>query len=147
MPQTLRDVLRTVPLYSDGERYVMLRLPPAAITAAAGVLAEIGEPFAALVLDKDEVTLILQADDLPDFAKRMPGHQVVTVEYRLITFDLVLEPTLTGFMAAVTQTLAAADVPILAVSAFSRDHVLVPAAQYEVAVAALETLKASFKES
>jgi len=39
--------------------------------------------------------------------------------------------------------LAAADVTILPLAAFSRDHLLVPAAQFDSALQALEALKSS----
>jgi hypothetical protein len=61
--QTVEDALRAATLYSDDVTYIMVSLPAAAITAAAGVLAEISEPFAALIADKDEVTLVLTADE------------------------------------------------------------------------------------
>lgn len=141
MTQTVEQVLKDATLYTDGQLYLVVKLPPAAITAAAGIFAEIGEPFGAVIADKDEVTLTLPADALPDFAKRLPGHVASAEPYRLITFDLELEPTLTGFMAAVSAALAAAGVSILPLAAFSRDHILVPAAQFEAALAALQKLK------
>jgi hypothetical protein len=140
MAQTVDEALQAAQLYSDGEEYRLIRLPAPAIMAAAAVIAEIGEPFAALVIDKDEVTLILPADTLADFARRLPGHTVSAAAYRLITLDVELEPELTGFMARIAQTLAEADIPIVALGAFTRDHLLVPSAHFDAAMTALQRL-------
>ena len=143
MTQSAHEALKAAVLYSDGERYALIKLPTAAITAAAGILAEIGEPFAALLVDKDEVSLVITASDLEDYGKRLPGHQTSGRYYRLITFDGDLSPDLIGFMALIARTLAEAGVWILPLGAYTRDHLLVPENQYEIAVAALEKLKQS----
>lgn len=141
MPQTVETALAEATLYSDKQDYALVKLPPAAITAAAGVVAEIGEPFCALLADKDEVSLLIPAQALADFANRLPGHTAEANAYRLITLDVVLEPDLTGFFARVSQALADAGVSILALSAFSRDHLFVPKVQFDAAFAALQSLK------
>lgn len=140
MPQTIEQVLKQARLYTDDQAYLLVRLPPNAITAAAGVLAEIGEPFGALLADKDEVTLIMPADALEEFALRLPGYVASETTYRLLTFDVELEPTLVGFFAQISAVLAKANVPILAFSAYSRDHLLVREADFAAARAALAAL-------
>lgn len=141
MAQTVEQVLAKATLFSDGELYKLVHLPPNAITAAAAVLAEIGEPFSALIVDKDEVTLVLSKADLEEYARRLPDHKASADDYRLITFDVELEPTLTGFMARVSQVLAEAKVVIMPFAAFNRDHLLVPAHQFEQAMKALRGLQ------
>jgi hypothetical protein len=140
MGGALEQILKSASLYTDEQTYVIAHLPPGAITAAAGVLAEVGEPFGAVVVDKDEVTLILPSVWWDDFKHRLPEHEVAG-PYRLITFDLPLELDLVGFMAAVSGALAAASVPIMPVAAYQRDHLLVPAGQFDAAWAALEALR------
>ncbi|NWG16622.1 MAG: ACT domain-containing protein [Chloroflexi bacterium] len=141
MAQTVQEALQQTRLYSDNLDYTLLKLPPNAITAAAGIIAEIGEPFNALIVDRDEVSLIIPAEAVADFIKRLPGHTTAPMRYRLITLDVVLELSLTGYLAAVGSALAAAGVPILACAAYSRDHLLVPADQFDLAMKTLETLK------
>ncbi len=141
MTQTAQDALKTAILYSDGERYALIKLPAAAITVAAAIIAEIGEPFSALLIDKDEVSLVLSADDLEDYAKRLPGHETTGRYYRLITFDGELSPDLIGFMALIAKTLADAGIWILPLGAYTRDHLLVPEEKFDAAIAALEQLK------
>jgi hypothetical protein len=142
MTRTVEQILSQAAFYSDNQDYVLLGLPAAAVTAAAGVIAEIGEPFSALLVDKDEVTLLIPAEALPDFAPRLPGHEAAAEPYRLITIDIALEPDLTGFMAVISAALAKAGVPILPFAAYTRDHIVVPAAHFDAALSALERLKA-----
>lgn len=143
MTQTAQEALKKAVLYSDGERYALIKLPAPAITAAAAIIAEIGEPFAALLIDKDEVSLVLSAGDLEDYAKRLPGHETTGRFYRLITFDGELSPDLVGFMALIAKTLADAGIWILPLGAYTRDHLLVPEEKFDAALAALEQLKQS----
>lgn len=141
MTQTVDSALAAAAFYTDDQPYVLLRLPRGAITAAAGIVAEIGEPFCALLIDKDEVTLLIPAEAADDFAPRLPGADRAATAYRLITLDVILEPDLIGFMAHISAALAAAGVSILPFAAASRDHLIVPASQFDAAWAALHALK------
>ena len=71
MPQALEQVLQRTELYCDYCDYKLVRLPANGITIAAGVLAEASVPFTALVVDKDEVTLMLPDDVCQAFATRL----------------------------------------------------------------------------
>lgn len=141
MAQTVESALKSATLYSDDLAYVMVSLPTAAVTAAAGVLAEISEPFTVMIVDKDEITLVLTEAEVNEFSRRLPGARMSDARYRLITFDVALEPTLVGFMAKVSTALAAAGVTLMPFAAFHRDHILVPADQYDQARAALKALQ------
>ncbi len=141
MTQTVEQILIATKLYSDQKDYIIVQLPAAAITAAAGIIAEISEPFCAIIVDKDEVSLIVPLEAWEDFSKRLPNHKTAEKAYKLITFDIALEMSLVGFMARISQALAEANVSILTFAAFTRDHLLVPADQFDIALAALEKLK------
>jgi hypothetical protein len=143
MNEAVRKALQEVHLYTDGVDYSIIKLPPRAITVAAGIVAEIGEAFCTLIADKDEVSLIIPVEAIEDFAKRLKDHQASPRPYRLITFDLPLDFSLIGFMAVVSQALAEADVSILPIAAYSRDHLLVPANQFDIAFQALKRLQST----
>ncbi|MDE2748692.1 MAG: ACT domain-containing protein [Chloroflexota bacterium] len=130
-------LLRQARLVSDGQDYRILRLPPQAITLAAGVLAEVGQPFAALIVDKDEVTLLLPEEAVSAFDSRLRRAQMSEEMYRLITLDVRLDPDLVGFIARIADILAAEGIPILSAAAYSRDHILVPAQDFDKAIQAL----------
>lgn len=140
MTQTVQQALDSATFYSDHQDYVFVRLPSAAMTAAAAVIAGIGEPFCALVVDKDEVSLVIPAEARQDFQQRLPGAEVYEQVYRLITIDVILEPDLVGFMAHLGQALAAAGISIMPFAAYSRDHLLVSAHQFDAALKALQEL-------
>ncbi|MYD11338.1 MAG: ACT domain-containing protein [Chloroflexi bacterium] len=143
MTQSLAQVLASTGISSDGRDYRLLRLPANAIILAAGIMAESGIPFCAAIADKDEMSLLLRDDVVQEFAGRLRSAEISEQVYRLITFEAPLDPALVGFMAAVSQALADAEIPILAYAAYSRDHILVPSEQFEAAMRALTSLQAS----
>ena len=141
MTQSAEQILGAVELYSDDADYRILRLPASAITLGAGIVAEANLPFSALIADKDELTLMLPEAACLAFQRRLRFAQVGEQLYRLITFDAELEPTLVGFIARVSAALAAERIPILSFAAFSRDHIFVPAEDFQRATGALRALQ------
>ncbi len=141
MSQTVDSVLQALTFYTDHVNYKLLKLHPLAVTLAASIVAEVAEPFLALIVDKDEITLVLPGHLIEEFSERLRDYTLSQADYRLITLDLELEPTLIGFMATLATALAEAGVSILPLAAFSRDHLLVPQPQLETALLALKALK------
>lgn len=74
--------------------------------------------------DKYEVTLLL---DEVDFGTVRHAIRDAKTEngFRLLTFDIEMDFTIVGFLAEVARILAAAEISIVALSAFSRDHLLI----------------------
>ncbi len=141
MSQSLDEALRNARATSDGRVYRSVKLPPRAITLAAGVVAELGRPFCSLIVDKDEVSLMIPQEAVAAFETRLRLAEISALEYRLITLDVALAPELVGFIARVAAALAAAGVPVLTIAAHSRDHVFVPAADFDKAMLALKALR------
>lgn len=137
------SLLKQASIVIDPDKYVVLRLPPTAIMLAAGVVAEVAEPFCALLVDAYEVTLIAPAAVLEDFASRLRGHQALQETYRLLTFDIELDANVVGFMALVSRAMADVGVSILPLAAYSRDHILIQDSQVETALQALRRLQSS----
>ena len=63
-----------------------------------------------------------------------------TGTYKLITFNIVLDLSIVGFMATVSKKLADAGISIYAISTYLRDHILVQSEDAENAVRVLENL-------
>ena len=141
MTQTASQVLRNAELYSDGQDYRILQLPPNGITLAAGIMAEAGLSFSAMTVDKDEVTLILADQVCQEFGARLRRAKIGEQTYRLITFDIPLEPDLVGFIARVSTALAAAEIPALTFASYSRDHIFVPIQAFDKAMCTLRDLQ------
>ncbi len=88
-----------------------------------------------VVRDPYETTCVVEESRL-----RKAGYLGVEGGWRLITFDMVLPFSLIGFFARVSGALADAGVSLLAISAYSRDHVLVQNKDLDKAVKSLEKL-------
>ncbi len=143
MTPTVDDHLRGARWILDPGRYIAARLSPEAATAAAAIIAEHNQPFQAIVVDSDEITLITSSELFELATHRFSRIERGGVVYRLITLDVVFSLEVVGVLARITPALADAGIPILAISAFSRDHLLVPEAQAESALRVLEALTAS----
>jgi Uncharacterized conserved protein len=74
--------------------------------------------------DKFETTMLL---DETDFATLKDAVSEAKIErgFRLVTFDIEMDFSVVGFLAEVTRILAEAGISIVALSAFSRDHLLI----------------------
>lgn len=141
MTQTAEHVIGSTDFITDEREYRLLSLPPNRITLGAAIIAETGQPFSALLIDRYEVTLLLRDDVCQSYAKRLHAAAVSPQSYRLITFAEALEPELVGFMARIAEALAKAGVPILACAAYSRDHIFVPTDKHASALKALRSLQ------
>ncbi|HEX5496344.1 MAG TPA: ACT domain-containing protein [Mycobacteriales bacterium] len=89
--------------------------------------------FVALVAAPEETTVVVAQPALAD----LPAPEAVELGWQRITFAGPLPWELVGFLADVADRLAGARIPFTSVSGFTTDHVLVRAAQAEVALAVL----------
>ncbi len=90
--------------------------------------------FSALVVDDDEVTLVCSEEQLAAYGDGPLG---VEPGWRRVTFPGPLPWEQVGFLADVADRLACAQIPFTSVSGFTTDHVLVRAAQADLAVSVL----------
>ena len=74
--------------------------------------------------DRWEVTLLLDEIDYGTIRHQIRNGKTAG-NYRLLSFDIELDFTVVGFLAAVAKILADAGISIIALSAFSRDHLLI----------------------
>jgi hypothetical protein len=93
--------------------------------------------FFATVRSEDEVTVVCAERAFNDGA--LGADQPLALEHgwRRITFAGPLPWELVGFLADVANRLAGAQIPFTSLSGFTTDHVLVRAAQADLAVAVL----------
>lgn len=77
-----------------------------------------------LLADKYETTMLL---DIVDWQTMRYAARDAQIEgnFRLLTFTIELDWTVVGFLAFVANILAEANVSVGAISAFSRDHLLI----------------------
>ncbi|MEZ5425707.1 MAG: ACT domain-containing protein [Pyrinomonadaceae bacterium] len=86
--------------------------------------------------DRFEVTLLLDEIDFERLRDSVGGSRREG-EFRLLTFDTVLDFNVVGFLAEVSRVLAEAQISIIALSAFSRDHILIKQSDLPAALEAL----------
>ena len=77
-----------------------------------------------LLRDEHEVTLLLDETDWRTMRHAVRDARVET-EFRMLTFDIELDWNVVGFLARVTEILSGAGISCGALSAFSRDHLLI----------------------
>lgn len=111
---------------------------------AKGIIADLG-PFSSLTFDLAEVSLVVKTEQWGVLREKFEEYQEEG-PYRLITFDIVLDPSIVGFMAVVSRRLADEGVSIYALSTYLRDHILVKEGDCEKAVEALRSLMAESRQ-
>lgn len=145
MPLDAESLLAHAAFVLHPDEFLLVRLPPAAVVTAAGVVAELAEPFIAIIVDSRELTLIIDRESFDEYAHRLLDAQVSDTTYRLLTLDQPLDSSLVGLMALISRVLADAAIPILALSAYAYDHLLVPTEKATAALTALEQFQNSLR--
>jgi hypothetical protein len=97
------------------------------------------EAFSSVTFEAAEISLVMRADRWAELRNKFSSFREEG-PYRLITFDIVLELSVVGFMALVSAKLAEAGVSIYPLSTFLRDHILVRAGDADRAMVALREL-------
>lgn len=77
-----------------------------------------------ILRDAREVTLLLDEVDYGTVRHMLRDAKTEGV-FRMLTFNIELEWNIVGYFALISKILADAEIPIGAVSAFSRDHLLI----------------------
>lgn len=132
-------ILRRRPWLVRPEPFALAGLPPEAREQALHALAGSRSPFAQLIAEPGMITLALPEGEWRALAPSFPQAQAES-PFRVITFDLDLPADLVGFLAAVGAALAEAQVPILAICGYTKDHIMVRERHLPAALAALERL-------
>lgn len=111
----------TVRFSVDENRYVMLKLQ---------AIPDFTDKLLLILRDKKEITVVAEEgfDANPISEEK---------SFRLITFETQLPLGLTGFLSHIATLLADEDIPLLAFSSYSTDHILVREEHLETAVDAL----------
>jgi hypothetical protein len=116
--------------------YVVVSVPPDQGAEARRLRLR---PFSSVTYDRGEVSLVVRASEwaVNEFRFR---ETKVAGPYTLITFDIVLDLALVGYLSVVSSLLAEDGVSIYALSTYLRDHILVKKMDSEKAVDALTRL-------
>ena len=120
------ELLKTAKVEVAPETFFLVSLPHADWTKLIEnpeLSPRMTAPFM-IFRDKWEVTLLF---DETDFGTIRHAIREAKTEgnFRLLSFDIELDFNVVGFLAEVAGILAEAEIPIVALSAFSRDHLLI----------------------
>ena len=136
-----RELLSRTPLIARRGPYTLGSWPIAQASAVAAGMLRSAPGIWWLVVDEHEVTALVAdsaLSELPPARRSEPGWSVITL-------DLSMDWDVTGVIAAVSDSLARAGIPLGAVAAYSRDHLLVPGNRLELALATLSKLCADVR--
>ena len=97
------------------------------------------KPFNSVTIDYNEVSLILASDNWDQMRSSFDEYKEEG-PYKAITFDIVLDLSLVGYLSVVSAVLADAGISIYAISTYLRDHILIKATDAEKAIKLLEDL-------
>jgi hypothetical protein len=109
-----------------------------------GIIADL-DTFSSLTFDVAEVSLVVKTEHWEVLSERFEEYREEG-PYRLITFDIVLDLAIIGFMAVVSRRLADEGVSIFALSTYLRDHILVKEGDCRKAVESLRSLIAESRQ-
>lgn len=138
----LPDILQQLRWSVLPERYVLAGIDPRESAVVIRLLGGLRARLWQLFVAPDTITFILPENDWRNISPAFPRARVER-PYRVVSFDVDLPPDLTGFLALISNALAAESVPIVAVSGFSRDHLLLREADLDRALAVLDSLVSS----
>jgi len=125
--------------------YALVSLPRERAADAAGVVGAVAG-FAALVVERDEVSLSLPRDAWAAASAGFPEARVAG-PFTALTLDIDIDLDVCGYLAPAAERLAAAGVSIVPQCAFLKDHLLVPSAQADLARRVIEELIAEARGS
>jgi len=139
----IQEILASTTVLLHPEEYAIASIPIEDESRVREILRDI-RPFSSITYDYAEVSLVIKINE---WEKIKAGFRKYREEgpYMLITFDIVLDLSIVGFLAEVSARLAEAGISIYALSTFLRDHILVKSEDAEKAKKVLERLVDSAK--
>lgn len=146
MKTEVKNLWRQTKLRLWPERYWLISVAPEQLTLAAQTLRQVTSSFAALVLERDEVSLTL-----PEEAWQKCSAQFVNAKvagpYCALTFDLNIELSVSGYLLPAAERLAEAGISIVPQCAFLKDHLLLQEEDTVRAMAIMQQMIAACHEA
>jgi hypothetical protein len=134
----MRKLFSEINIREHSEDYTVISLGLEEAGKAGAILTKI-TPFCSVTCDTYEVSVVSKTAEW----HRVKGgftHFSEAGPYRVLTFDIVLDLAIVGFMAVVSSVLAENGVSIYPISTYLRDHVLVKKEDAEKAIRLLNEL-------
>jgi hypothetical protein len=138
LSEPMRRILSEAVIKEHTDDYTVVSIKLDEEAKARSLLRDL-QPFSSVTYDNNEVSVVLRASDWERLKGEFSGFDEAG-PYRLLTFDIVLDLSIVGFLSVVSAVLAEEGVSIYAMSTYLRDHILVRKEDFPRAVAALRKL-------
>jgi len=138
LPEPMRRILSETVVKEHADDYTVVSIKLDEEAKARSLLRDL-QPFSSVTYDNNEVSVVLRASDWERLKGEFSGFDEAG-PYKLLTFDIVLDLSIVGFLSVVSAVLAEEGVSIYALSTYLRDHILVRKEDSQRAVAALRKL-------
>lgn len=132
------ELLRETKVAVDSATYVLLSLTSEEwqlLLSDPDLSPRMTAPFM-IFYDGREFTLLLDEDDFSKARGAIPEAKAES-GFRMLTFDIDLDMGIVGYLALAANILADAEVPVVPLGAFSRDHLLIKQDDLATALKAL----------
>jgi len=134
----MRKLLAKTTIKEHPDDYSIVFIDPKYEGKARSLLKDL-RPYSSVTYTEEEVSVVLRASDWDALEGSFPESREEG-PYRLLTFDIVLDLSIVGFLSVVSTALAEEGVSIYAVSTYLKDHILVKKADEARALEALRRL-------
>jgi len=138
LSEPMRRILSETVVKEHAEDYTIVSVRPDEEAKARDLLGRL-KPFTSITYDGNEVSVVLMASDWERLRGEFHGFAEAG-PYRLLTFDIVLDLSIVGFLSVVSAMLAEEGVSIFALSTYLRDHIMVKKEDSRRAVTVLRSL-------
>ena len=136
LSESIKEIFTKTRIFEHLNDYVIVSIDRVEEAEARGLLREVG-PFSSVTFTREEVSAVVKSDEW-DTLKGGFSRAKEAGPYRLITFDVVLDLSIVGFLSVVSALLAEEGISIYALSTYLRDHILVKKEDAYRAVEALQ---------
>jgi hypothetical protein len=139
----MRKILAETRVKEHPDDYSIVFIEPRDEEKARILLRDL-KPYSSVTYAGEEVSVVLRSFDWAKLKSSFPRHKEEG-PYRLITFDIILDLSIVGFLSVVSTALAESGVSIYALSTYLKDHILVKKRDAVKAVAVLNDLVSAAK--
>ncbi len=134
----MMPVFASTKIHLHPDEFIIVSLPLSEKERALDAFKSL-EPFSSVTVDQAEVSLILRTSDWTAMEHLFESSKAEG-PYKTITFDIMLDLSLVGFLSVVSAVLAEAGISIYALSTYLRDHILVKSSHADDTVRVLDEL-------
>ncbi len=144
MDEGIRQILQQTTIKTQPGSYAIVYIDPFEKEKAWTLLSDVS-PFISVTSTGEEVSIVLRLSDWEKLKANFASYRVAA-PYRLITFDIVLDLSIVGFLSVISSALSAEGVSIYALSTYLKDHILIKEEDADRAASILNNLIVSVRK-